>query len=119
MTGLSIQDRVIGILAKQLDCRPAEQIGGRAIKPTIYTELIVRETRLVEDLGQDSLDVTDFVMSLQEEFIIEISDDDAEKFCTVGDVIDYVTALVVNPDFLEACTRHSFKTHLIDKIDFS
>ncbi|MCS6957797.1 MAG: acyl carrier protein [Aquificaceae bacterium] len=46
--------------------------------------------RFVEDLGADSLDVVELVMAFEEEFGIEIPDEDAEKIRTVGDVIDYL-----------------------------
>ena len=44
----------------------------------------------VDDLGADSLDIVELVMSLEEEFDIEIPDDDAEKIQTIGDAIAYV-----------------------------
>ncbi|MCS7171050.1 MAG: acyl carrier protein [Aquificaceae bacterium] len=46
--------------------------------------------RFVEDLGADSLDVVELVMAFEEEFGIEIPDEDAEKIRTVGDVVDYL-----------------------------
>ncbi|QID33468.1 acyl carrier protein [Pampinifervens florentissimum] len=46
--------------------------------------------KFVEDLGADSLDVVELVMAFEEEFGIEIPDEDAEKIRTVGDVIDYL-----------------------------
>jgi len=51
---------------------------------------INEDTRLIEDLGADSLDLVDLVMALEEEFDIEIPDEDAEKIFTVREVIDYV-----------------------------
>ncbi|MBH2030006.1 MAG: acyl carrier protein [Moraxellaceae bacterium] len=48
-------------------------------------------TRFVEDLHFDSQDTLDLIMGLEEEFTIEIPDEDAEKFTTVQSVIDYVT----------------------------
>ncbi|MEJ7554886.1 MAG: acyl carrier protein [Aquificaceae bacterium] len=48
------------------------------------------EARFVEDLGADSLDVVELVMAFEEEFGIEIPDEDAEKIRTVGDVIAYL-----------------------------
>lgn len=43
-----------------------------------------------DDLGADSLDVVELVMELEDEFDMEISDDDAEKIATVGDAVDYI-----------------------------
>lgn len=45
-----------------------------------------------EDLGADSLDVVELVMELEDEFDMEISDEDAEKINTVGDVVNYIAA---------------------------
>ena len=53
-------------------------------------DTITLETRLVEDLGADSLDVVDLVMSLEDEFEIEIPDSDIEGVKTVGDIIGFV-----------------------------
>ncbi len=44
----------------------------------------------IDDLGADSLDIVELVMAMEEEFDIEIPDDDAEKIQTIGDVISYV-----------------------------
>jgi len=46
--------------------------------------------KFVEDLGADSLDTVELVMALEEDFGIEIPDEDAEKIVTVKDVIDYI-----------------------------
>ena len=51
---------------------------------------ILRDKRLDEDLGADSLDLIELVMATEDEFEFEISDEDAEKIRTVGDAIDYV-----------------------------
>ena len=48
------------------------------------------EATFKEDLGADSLDVVELVMELEDEFDLEISDEDAEKITTVGDVIQYI-----------------------------
>lgn len=48
------------------------------------------EASFRDDLGADSLDVVELVMELEDEFDMEISDDDAEKIATVGDVVDYI-----------------------------
>ena len=52
---------------------------------------IKEDSKFVEDLGADSLDVVELVMALEEKFDIEIPDADAEKIATVGDAIKYVT----------------------------
>ncbi|WP_411346070.1 acyl carrier protein [Paenibacillus sp. WLX1005] len=48
------------------------------------------ESSFKDDLGADSLDVVELVMELEEEFDIEISDEDAEKITTVGEVVNYI-----------------------------
>lgn len=48
------------------------------------------EASFKEDLGADSLDVVELVMELEDEFDLEISDEDAEKITTVGDVVKYI-----------------------------
>jgi len=53
-------------------------------------EEVTPEASFVEDLGADSLDTVELVMALEEEFGIEIPDEDAEKIQTVGDAIDYI-----------------------------
>jgi acyl carrier protein len=47
-----------------------------------------------DDLGADSLDVVELVMELEDEFNMEISDDDAEKIASVGDAVNYINSLV-------------------------
>ena len=53
-------------------------------------EKITRNTTFIEDIGADSLDIVEFVMELEEEFDIQIPDDQAEKIKTVGEAIDYI-----------------------------
>ncbi|WP_409305388.1 acyl carrier protein [Peribacillus sp. SCS-155] len=50
------------------------------------------EASFKEDLGADSLDVVELVMELEDEFGMEISDDDAEKIVTVGDAVNYINS---------------------------
>jgi acyl carrier protein len=50
------------------------------------------EASFKEDLGADSLDVVELVMELEDEFDMEISDEDAEKIVTVGDVVNYIAS---------------------------
>ncbi|PGB03307.1 acyl carrier protein [Bacillus toyonensis] len=62
----------------------------------IVDRLGVEETEVVpaasfkEDLGADSLDIVELVMQLEDEFEMEISDEDAEKIATVGDAVTYI-----------------------------
>jgi acyl carrier protein len=51
---------------------------------------ILPESRFIEDLGADSLDIVELVMALEEEYEVEVPDEDAEKLRTVGDVIGYI-----------------------------
>ena len=55
---------------------------------------LVPEANLLDDLGADSLDVVELVMALEEEFNIEVPDDDVEGMRTIADVQNYVTAQV-------------------------
>ncbi|MGR5907521.1 acyl carrier protein [Bacillus paranthracis] len=65
----------------------------------IVDRLGVEETEVVpaasfkEDLGADSLDVVELVMQLEDEFEMEISDEDAEKIATVGDAVTYMRVI--------------------------
>ncbi|PJZ57855.1 acyl carrier protein [Leptospira barantonii] len=54
---------------------------------------VTPEAHFIDDLGADSLDTVELVMALEEEFGIEISDEDAEKIQTVGDVTKFIDAL--------------------------
>ena len=56
----------------------------------INEENIKMESTFVDDLAADSLDIVELVMAIEEEFGIEISDSDAEKIVTVGDVVNYI-----------------------------
>ena len=51
---------------------------------------VTLEAKFIDDLGADSLDLVELVMALEEEYEIEISDEDAEKIQTVGDAIEYI-----------------------------
>ncbi len=63
-----------------------------AIGSTLKTEgkEITMESRLIDDLGGDSLDMLELIMALEERFGIEVPDEDAETINTVRDVVDYV-----------------------------
>lgn len=56
----------------------------------VEAEKVTPEASFVEDLGADSLDTVELVMAFEEEFGIEIPDEDAEKMQTVGDAISYI-----------------------------
>ena len=73
---MSIEERVKKIIVDQLGAEAAQ------VKP---------EASFIEDLGADSLDTVELVMALEEEFDIEIPDEEAEKITTVQSAIDYVT----------------------------
>ena len=66
------------------------------LKRVIVEQLGVEENEItldssfIEDLGADSLDIVELIMALEEEFDIEIPDEDAEKILTVGDALDYI-----------------------------
>ncbi len=61
----------------------AEQLG-------VDADQVTNEASFMDDLGADSLDTVELVMALEEEFDIEISDEDAEKIQTVQNAIDYI-----------------------------
>ena len=66
------------------------------VKEIIVEQLGVAETAItpdasfIDDLGADSLDIVELIMALEEEFDLEIPDDDAEKVVTVNDVVEYI-----------------------------
>ncbi len=70
-----IEDKVRAIIAEQLGVKPEE---------------VPPQASFIDDLGADSLDTVELVMALEEEFGIEIPDEDAEKMTTVGDALKYV-----------------------------
>ncbi len=61
-----------------------------ADKLSVDLEEVVPEASFVDDLGADSLDLVELIMSIEEEFDVEISDEDAEKMITVQDAMDYI-----------------------------
>lgn len=56
----------------------------------VEEDKVALESSIVDDLGADSLDVVDLVMSLEEEFDLEIPDEDVENMKTVGDMVKYI-----------------------------
>ena len=76
MSDKSIEDRVKDIIVDQLGVN-ADQVNP--------------EAKFVEDLGADSLDTVELVMAFEEEFDVEVPDEEAEKLQSVGDVITYIT----------------------------
>ena len=69
------QDKIKQIIADQLGVKKEE---------------VVENAKFVDDLGADSLDTVELVMALEEEFGVEIPDEDAEKLSTVGDALRYI-----------------------------
>ena len=72
---MALLDDVKEVVIEQLDCDPAE---------------VKEDSKFIEDLGADSLDVVELVLALEEKFDIEIPDEDAEKILTVSDAIKYI-----------------------------
>ncbi|CAE09761.1 acyl carrier protein [Wolinella succinogenes] len=72
---MAIFDDIKEVVVEQLNVNPEE---------------VKEESKFVEDLGADSLDVVELVMALEEKFNIEIPDEEAEKIATVGDVVRYI-----------------------------
>ncbi|MCX5753805.1 MAG: acyl carrier protein [Candidatus Krumholzibacteria bacterium] len=74
---MTIEERVKKVIEEQL---------------SVNQDQITREASFIDDLGADSLDTVELVMALEEEFGIEIPDDEAEKITKVGEAIDYITS---------------------------
>ena len=75
MSDKPIDQRVKDIIVEQLGVKPDQ---------------VVPSAKFIEDLGADSLDTVELIMALEEEFGIEVPDEQAEKLTTVGDVIKYI-----------------------------
>ncbi|KRQ86950.1 Acyl carrier protein [Caloramator mitchellensis] len=56
----------------------------------VDTDDITMDSHFIDDLGADSLDIVELIMALEEDFDLEIPDEDAEKIQTVGDVVEYI-----------------------------
>ena len=63
-----------------------------ADKLSISEEQVTPEASFIDDLGADSLDTVEWVMALEDEFTLDIPDEEAEKLTTVGKAIDYILA---------------------------
>ena len=79
MDAKSVEERVKNIIVEQLRVEPEQ------VKP---------EAQFVNDLGADSLDSVELIMALEEEFDVEIPDEQAEKIKTVGEAIEHIKAKV-------------------------
>lgn len=75
MADKTLEERVREIIVEQLG---------------VNAEQVTIEARFIEDLGADSLDTVELVMAFEEEFGVEVPDEDAEKLQTVGTVIEYL-----------------------------
>ncbi|MBG7607747.1 MAG: acyl carrier protein [Akkermansiaceae bacterium] len=77
MSDKSIEERVKDIIVDQLG---------------VSADQVTSEAKFVEDLGADSLDTVELVMALEEEFDVEVPDDEAEKLQAVKDVVTFITS---------------------------
>jgi acyl carrier protein len=77
MTATNVEMKVKSIIAEQLG------VGEDEIKP---------ESSFIDDLGADSLDIVELVMAMEEEFDVEIPDEQAESIKTVKDAVDYINS---------------------------
>lgn len=59
---------------------------------SVDADEVKMESAFIDDLGADSLDIVELIMGIEEEFDIEIPDEDAEKLTTVGEAMNYVKA---------------------------
>ncbi len=75
---MAVEDKMIDIIVEQL---------------SVDREKVVPGASFVDDLGADSLDLVELIMAMEEEFDVEIPDEDAEKITTVQNAIDYVAKL--------------------------
>ncbi|MBP9854288.1 MAG: acyl carrier protein [Candidatus Omnitrophica bacterium] len=72
---MAVEEKIKSIIAEQLGVKEEE---------------VTPEASFIDDLGADSLDTVELIMALEEEFSVEIPDEDAEKMTTVGDAIKYI-----------------------------
>ncbi len=72
---MDVFEKVKAVIVEKLDVEP---------------EKVVPEARFIEDLGADSLDIVELIMGLEDEFGLEISDEEAEQIRTVGDAVKFI-----------------------------
>ncbi|HOY10894.1 MAG TPA: acyl carrier protein [Candidatus Omnitrophota bacterium] len=72
---MAVEEKIRSIIAEQLGVKVDE---------------VTSQASFIDDLGADSLDTVELIMALEEEFSVEIPDEDAEKMTTVGDAIKYI-----------------------------
>jgi acyl carrier protein len=78
---VSVEQRVVEIVCEHL---------------AVQKDQVNRNTKFIEDIGADSLDIVELVMELEEEFDIQIPDDQAEKIKTVGEAVDFIEQATKN-----------------------
>lgn len=81
MSDEQIRQRVIDIVCEHL---------------AVNKDQVTDNTSFIEDIGADSLDIVELVMELEEEFDIQIPDDQAEKIKTVGEAVEYIKVAIKN-----------------------
>ena len=74
---MDVFEKVKSVIVEKLDAEP---------------EKISPDTRFIEDLGADSLDIVELIMGLEDEFGLEITDEEAEQIRTVGDAVEFIKA---------------------------
>ena len=72
---MAVEDRIAELIVEQLG---------------VSRDKVVPEASFIDDLGADSLHIVELVMAMEEEFNVEIPDDDAEKIQTIGDAVSYL-----------------------------
>jgi len=75
---MAVEDKMVDIIVEQL---------------SVDKDKVVAGASFVDDLGADSLDLVELIMAMEEEFDVEIPDEEAEKIATVQDAIDFVNNL--------------------------
>jgi acyl carrier protein len=80
-TQMAVSEKIKSIIAEQLGVKAEE---------------VTPQASFIDDLGADSLDTVELIMALEEEFNVEIPDEDAEKMTTVGDAIKYIEEKTAN-----------------------
>jgi len=78
---MAVEEKIKSIIAEQLG---------------VKIEEVTPQASFIDDLGADSLDTVELIMALEEEFGVEIPDEDAEKMTTVGDAIKYIAEKTAN-----------------------